>query len=314
LNIFLDRDDAIATRSIRGVTGYAIWPLNHYARLEVFGGMSHYNEEYSDPAVEAEAQRVQEEIYGTTIFRNGRSYPLGLAFTQETTVFREYGPVAGSTMRASYEFAPKLGESLSRQTAELDARYYMRLASNGVLALRAKGFKSWGDFPDFTFFGGNSEMRGYNYLSFVGQQAFFANAELRFPLIEAMLTPLGVMGGLRGTLFFNVGANGYDKVAFTPWTSSSEQVDQLVDIIQDPITGEVTPIFVRANIDGFRLVDARASYGIGLQTFALGFPMHFDWSWRTLFNKGWEDLLFARSGGSTEFRKPRFSFWIGYDF
>ena len=31
--------------------------------------------------------------------------------------------------------------------------------------------------------------------------------------------------------------------------------------------------------------DARASYGIGLQTFALGFPIHFDWSWRTLFNK-----------------------------
>ena len=33
-------------------------------------------------------------------------------------------------------------------------------------------------------------------------------------------------------------------------------------------------------IDGFRLVDARASYGISLPTFALGFPVHFDWSWR----------------------------------
>ena len=34
-----------------------------------------------------------------------------------------------------------------------------------------------------------------------------------------------------------------------------------------------------------KLVDGRASYGIGLETFALGFPIHFDWSWRTLFNK-----------------------------
>ena len=38
-------------------------------------------------------------------------------------------------------------------------------------------------------------------------------------------------------------------------------------------------------VSGFRLVDSRASYGVGLETFALGFPIHFDWSWRTLFNK-----------------------------
>ncbi len=76
----------------------------------------------------------------------------------------------------------------------------------------------------------------------------------------------------------------------------------------------MTPVFATASIDGFRLVDARASYGIGLQTFALGFPAHFDWSWRTLFNTTWEDLIFYNGGGSTEFRKPKFSFWIGYDF
>ena len=65
---------------------------------------------------------------------------------------------------------------------------------------------------------------------------------------------------------------------------------------------------------GFRLQDSRASYGIGLETFALGFPIHFDWSWRTMFNKDWEDVVFAAAGGHDEFRKPRFSMWIGYDF
>ena len=53
---------------------------------------------------------------------------------------------------------------------------------------------------------------------------------------------------------------------------------------------------------------------MGLETFALGFPVHFDWSWRTLFNKEWEDVVFASEGGSAAFRKPRFTFWIGYDF
>ncbi len=314
LGLILDRDDALATRNIRGVTAFGIWPLNRYARVELFGGYSHYDEKYSDPLLEAEAEAFQQATYGTSIFRKGSSYPVGLAFTQETTIFREYGPVAGSAMRLSYEMAPKLGESLSRQTADADLRYYMRLASNGVLAVRGRGFKSWGEFPDFMFYGGNSELRGYDYLSFVGHKAFFADAELRFPLIEAMLTPLGVMGGLRGTLFFNVGGSGFDGESFTPWTSSSDQFDVVVDLRQNPATGVVTPVFATANIDGFRLVDARASYGIGLQTFALGFPMHFDWSWRTLFNKEWENLVFFQSGGSTEFRKPKFSFWIGYDF
>ena len=50
-------------------------------------------------------------------------------------------------------------------------------------------------------------------------------------------------------------------------------------------------------IEGFRLVDGRASYGIGLETFASGFPLHFDWSYRTLFNKQWENYAYAGEGG-----------------
>ena len=52
---------------------------------------------------------------------------------------------------------------------------------------------------------------------------------------------------------------------------------------------------------------------MGLETFALGFPIHFDWSWRTLFNKDWEDITFHPSGGSETFRRPKFTMWIGYD-
>ena len=77
---------------------------------------------------------------------------------------------------------------------------------------------------------------------------------------------------------------------------------------------------LRGRSHGFRLVDSRASYGFGLETFALGFPIHFDWSWRTLFNKDWEDYVFSYQGasegttGSQWLRKAKFSVWIGYDF
>jgi hypothetical protein len=46
---------------------------------------------------------------------------------------------------------------------------------------------------------------------------------------------------------------------------------------------------------------------------ALGFPLHFDWSWKTLMNRQWEDVVYARYGGSNEFRKAKFTMWIGYD-
>ncbi|MCL4813957.1 MAG: PD40 domain-containing protein, partial [Vicinamibacteraceae bacterium] len=312
---FLDRDQAIATRTSRGFTAFGIWPMDRYRRFELYGGFVNYKEEYDDPLLQELADQYQLDQFGTTIFRDGSSVPLGVAFVQETTVFREFGPLSGNTMRVAYEVSPKFGDTLSRQTVDADLRYYQRLAGSGLLALRARGFKSWGDFPDFFFFGGNSEMRGYEYLEFVGNEGFFANAELRFPLIEAMLTPIGVLGGVRGTFFFNIGGTRFEgQDGWKAWTSSDEVYTPIVNFAFDPVNG-FTPVFGDpVAISGFRLRDARASYGVGLQTFALGFPIHFDWSWRTLFNKEWEDALFALSGGSSAFRKARFDVWIGFDF
>jgi outer membrane protein assembly factor BamA len=249
--------------------------------------------------------------------------PLGINFVQETTVFREFGPLAGNTMRVSYENAPPIGGSLSLQTADIDARYYHRLGATGLLALRARAFRSWGLAPDFMYFGGNSEMRGYDYLQFVGDHSAFFNAELRFPLIEAMLTPIGILGGIRGVFFANLGGGHFGGQPFKWFSNSSQLYTPIVGYRpinftqQEPIYGEPR------TVSGLRLVDARASYGIGLETFALGFPIHFDYSWKTLFNKDWEDARFAapcqfdgqsECGGSSNFRKGKFTVWIGYDF
>jgi outer membrane protein assembly factor BamA len=268
------------------------------------GGLVHFAEEYADPSLQAAADEYQQEEFGTQLFNRGMMLPLGVSFIQETTVFREYGPLSGSTMRLSYEGAPKVGNSLSRQTFDADARYYMRIGANGVFATRLYGFKSFGSAPGYTFFGGNSEMRGYDYREFLGHKGFYANAELRFPLIHAMATPIGILGGIRGVFFANVGGTGFDGQPFKIWDKS--------DFVT-PEARDQNGILIRPaqRISGFRLADARGSYGIGLETFALGFPVHFDWSYRTLFNKSWEDYLY---GSSAEFRKPRFTAWIGYDF
>ena len=312
-NVFLDRDYALATRTVRGGSVFGIWPLNRYRRVELFGGVLQYQEEFNDPTLQDYSAQFQTQQFGRQLFRSGLYVPVGINFVQETTVFREFGPLAGNTMRLSYEVSPAIGDTLGRQTADVDARYYLRLGGSGLLAMRARGFKSWGDAPDFMYFGGNSEMRGYEYLEFIGSESAFLNAELRFPFIEAMLTPLGVLGGVRGVLFANMGGGHFDGQPFK-WLSNKADVYTPVVGFIPGVQGQ-TPIFgPPTRIDGLRLVDARASYGIGLETFALGFPVHFDWAWRTLLNKDWENLRFAASGGSAAFRKPQFAMWIGYDF
>jgi len=319
-----------ATRTIRGGTVFGIWPFNRYRRAELFGGFMQYKEEFNDPSLQELSGQYQTEQFGRQLFRTGNFVPLGVNFVEETTVFREFGPLAGRTMRIGFEYAPSIGEStLTRKTVDADVRYYLRLGGSGLLALRARGFRSWGEQSEFMYFGGNSEMHGYDYLSFIGDRVGFVNAELRFPFIEAMLTPVGVLGGIRGVLFANLGGGSFGEStdpAKAPrnagdprqpfkWASTADEVytpivgyEQISAFQQLPVFGEPTVV------SGLRLVDARASYGLGLETFALGFPVHFDWSWKTLLNKDWEDLRFAAFGGSSAFRKPKFTLWIGYDF
>ena len=129
-----------------------------------------------------------------------------------------------------------------------------------------------------------------------------------------MLTPIGVLGGIRGVFFAGTAAP-----TSTVHTSSSRATSRkpYIPIVgyQPDASGNLVPVFGNPiDVTGYRLVDGRASYGFGLETFALGFPIHFDWAWRTLLNRDWEDYVFAAAGGSHEFRRPQFKVWIGYDF
>ena len=312
--VYVDRDMAMATRSYHGGSVFGIYPLDAYRRIELSGGLVYFRERYNDSALEEASSQYQMAAYGQTLFNDGFVVPFGVAFVQETTVFREFGPLSGNTLRFGYEIAPGIGRALSRQSLDLDMRSYRRLAGNGLLALRLRGFKSWGSYPDFTYFGGNHEMRGYDYLEFVGQNAVFANAELRFPFIEAMLTPIGVVGGARAVLFANIGGGWFNNTGYKFWTRRTETLTPIVGYDFPADGGFPTIVYGDpVTVSGFRLRDGRASFGFGLETFILGFPLHFDWSYRTLFNKGWEDLLFGTEGAS-QFRRARFQVWMGYDF
>ena len=95
-------------------------------------------------------------------------------------------------------------------------------------------------------------MRGYDYLEFLGHKSFYANAELRFPLIEAMLTPIGVLGGIRGTFFFNFGVAGIAGQPMRAWTTDPVTVRPVVDYVGDPDTQSVRAVFGDP-VNGLRL-------------------------------------------------------------
>ncbi len=310
LQPYLTRDMAEATRTVAGGSVFGIYPLSPFRRVEVSAGYFHQSDAYND---EVTAQLASYYPGVASLDFSGSLLPFSVSFVQETTVFREFGPLAGSTMRVAYEISPKMGSISSRRTIDADARYYQRLAGTGVLAFRLRGFKSVGDYPDYMYFGGMSDMRGYDYLEFLGQNVAFADTELRFPIIEAMLTPLGVLGGLRGVFFFDIGAGWFNGQGFKFAATGTETVQRQTGVTVDENGNLIGTYDPPVTVSGFRLQDARASFGIGLETFIIGIPLHFDWAWRTTFNKGWEEYLFGAQGAS-DWRKARFSFWMGYDF
>jgi hypothetical protein len=293
----LDRRGQLGTIRQSGATLAAFYPLDRFKRIQFSAGIirqrSGFQDACLDPEIAATVDPLlflevcglnPELVYQTLQNRypNGTALPLGLTYVHETTRFRQFGPLAGSTVMAGLTFSPG-GAFLSRRTFQVDARKYFQISSASLFAVRLRAFRSTGENPDLFWFGGNGEMRGYPFYSFVGHRGFYANAELRFPLVDVLLTPVGFFGGIRGTMFFNVGGAAYNGQPFQPF-SSDTRISRLDG----------------TEIDGWGLNDAMASYGIGLTMNLFGIPFHFDWTKLT-------DLSHTLPGW-------KFDFWMGYDF
>ena len=120
------------------------------------------------------------------------------------------------------------------------------------------------------------------------------------------------MGGVRGVFYFNVGAGWFPARTSSSGRSNSETYQRQTDVLQDE-NGVLVGVDASARV-GQRLPPAgrQGVVGFGVETFVLGLPMHFDWAWRTTFNKAWRTC--TRRGRRAEWRKVRFQFWIGFDF
>ncbi len=189
---------------------------------------------------------------------DGKAMPVKLSLVGETTGFMHYGPNRGHTFKLSYsKYLPLSDSMLDAYSITADVRKYVHIDNHTLLAFRAMGFYSGGKNPILFWTGGDNTIRAKGYSSMVGSRGFVFNAEFRFTLVHALATPIGIMGPIRGTFFFDLGAAWFK--------------DQDFDFFVDG--------------DGLRLKDPISSYGFGLQFFFFGYPMHFDW----IFTTDWKN-------------------------
>ena len=322
---YIDRDLAQATQTARGATAYGIYPLNRYARLELSAGSLQFSQEYNEPGLQELADEYQEQQYGRTLFNSGTFMPFGITYVQETTVFREYGPLAGNTVRVGYEYAPSAGSLLSRQTADVDARYYMRLGTNGVLALRARGFKSWGEFPATCISAATRRCAATTTCEFLGNKAFFAQRRAALPADRsgADADRRGRRPARRHVLQLrrrrlrrpaDEGLDHRTRSSFTP----------LLGYEPDPfsITG-VQPVFGPPDrpstasgwsTAGRRTASASRRSRSDSPSTSTGRGERSSTRTRRTCVFAYQAALDGEASGSNWFRQAKFSLWIGYDF
>jgi len=240
-NDFLDRGRQEYRET--GLIGFYSYPFTRYHRVDVGAGYESRN--YNFPlGFDSEGNLV--------FFQRKDNFPVVTSsFTADSTIYKQFGPISGRRYELGVAYSPdtKDGGTLSNDYT-MEWREYLQLSSRTLLAGRLFAGYSRGTFSNFYYFGGLNTLRGYDFRSIVGNRAAFANVELRFPLVDALVMPGFVLQGVRGNLFFDIGAANFKGQPFK-----------------------------FRGADG-RFIDGKAALGYGLSFDFLGLELHWDFARR----------------------------------
>ena len=161
-------------------------PLNDDLRL--FGTLRHET---------IEILRDPNSFFEPIGLGTGRLNAVGLSALYDT---RDdiFNPHVGTFANAAINVAG-FGGDFAFTKYTLEGRYYIPLAQNHTIALRAWGGLVTGDAPitEFFFAGGPDTLRGYQQNQFFGTRFLVTNAEYRFPIAKIKF--------LRGAVFADAG-------------------------------------------------------------------------------------------------------------
>src|SRR5215210_1792612 len=230
--------------SVTGATGSLIFPFSFYRRAEVGVGYQYW--EYARPFI-----NVDESGQERVDYIDGQiDFPLVQgALVGDSARFASWGPISGRRWRLDAFWAPDFDESGTlTESVDVDARQYIPVTLRSNIALRLFAGASSGNQPIPIYFGGLDTLRGTNWGELVGDRAFFANVEYRFPLIDYLATPLLAFQGIRGVAFFDIGSAWYNDLESYKFYNSDEN----------------------------RLQNGIAAYGVGVTVRFLGLDLNWD--------------------------------------
>ncbi len=185
-------------------------------------------------------------------------YPIvEAALVGDTASYAPWGAISGRRWRLAASHAQDLDASGTLfSNVTLDFRQYLKLTARSNFAVRLWGSFNEGDGANPVFFGGLDTVRGFDFRSIVGDQGFYANFELRFPLFDQLTSPILRFGGVRAVFFLDVGGAWFDELgAFN---------------------------FYDEDLD--RLADGVSSYGYGFTVNILGLDFNWDFAKRWNFD------------------------------
>ena len=176
--------------------------------------------------------------------------PLGVSLIVDKARFREFGAFAGWRTRLDFRYAPPNVADLTFREWVIDHRMYFPITARNIIAHRTWLAWSQGDDPNVFFMGGLNQLRGYDWLQFSGNRAWFMNLEYRWPFIDEVRGGAMAITDIRGVFFFDMGGAWFDGFDF--------------DFIEDG-----------------RFKDVLASFGGGIMIDFGPMPLNFYWSQRT---------------------------------
>jgi len=181
----------------RGASAFGIYPLNRYQRIEFSSGFGYIREQYNDPSSRSSRTSTSRSLRQLAVSqRLVRAF--SVSFVQETTIFREFGPLSGSTMRLMYEVAPDSGGNmLSWQTVDADVRKYFKVGSSALLALRARASAA-GRHAVVHLLRRQLGPPRLRLPRVRWPERRLRQRRVPLPLVNAMATPIGILGASAG--------------------------------------------------------------------------------------------------------------------
>jgi Tol biopolymer transport system component len=245
----IDRRQAYRETGALGIVSY---PFSRYHRLDTGAGYMARSYTFLDFQGGDTDDDGDIDFDDADAFTIDHNFPIvSTTFSGDSAVWKFFGPVSGRRYQLSASYAPDIQEGGTLTSdVSVDWREYKQLSSRTLIAARFYGAWSEGNFPNIHYFGGLNTLRGYNFRSFIGQYAGFANVEFRFPLIDVLATPIMVIQQMRGIFFVDVGAAHFKGQKFE-----------------------------LRNDEGL-FVDGAASLGWGFSFNLFGLPLNFDFAKR----------------------------------